>query len=365
MSTSEPESRRAWRDLLDLLRDADATFLAPPRGPLDARGVCDGYQHLTHLLGYAFDLYLEADAERPAFTSLASPTRKILGDNVDSLYFFAPLRGDRSYRITGVRGDGVYLAFCVYGGRPDGEWSERVVTNVSQRHLTFARDGRFELVLSPAPPPQGAANWARLEPDAVCVITREYFLDRATASPSRFQIEAIDQAPPAALLDDAALARRLRAVATFVRETLNIVPLPDLPPNVVGPAMPWSPHVPGWGTPDNVYALGAFRLEPDEALVISGTIPPCTYWGVQTWTRYMQSLDYRYHRVSLNQAQATLGADGSFRVVLAHRDPGVPNWISTAGRREGLVFCRWLQADVLPPQPTSEVVTLDRLRRGG
>src|SRR5262249_13951846 len=70
-------------------------------------------------------------------------------------------------------------------------------------------------------------------------------------------------------------------------------------------------------------------------------------------------------RVSLNQAQATLGADGSFRVVLAHRDPGVPNWISTAGRREGLVFCRWLQADELPPQPTSEVMTLDSLRRGG
>ena len=365
MSTLEPESRRAWRDLLDLLRDADATFLAPPRGPLDARGVSDGYQHLTHLLGYAFDLYLEADAERPAFTPLASPTRKILGDNVDSLYFFAPLRGDRSYRIAGVRGDGIYLAFCVYGGRPDGEWSERVVANVSQRQLTFAPDGRFELVLSPDPPPQGAANWARLEPDAVCVITREYFLDRATATPSRFQIEAIDQVPPPAPLDDAGLARRLRAVATFVRETLNIVPLPELPPNVVGPAMPWSPHVPGWGTPDNVYALGAFRLEPDEALVISGAIPPCTYWGVQTWTRYMQSLDYRYHRVSLNQAQATLGADGSFRVVLAHRDPGVPNWISTAGRREGLVFCRWLQADELPPQPTSEVMTLDSLRRGG
>ena len=81
MSTPEPESRRAWRDLLDLLRDADATFLAPPRGPLDAQGVIDGYHHLTHLLAYAFDLYLEADPERPAFTPLASPTRKILGDN--------------------------------------------------------------------------------------------------------------------------------------------------------------------------------------------------------------------------------------------------------------------------------------------
>jgi hypothetical protein len=41
----------------------------------------------------------------------------------------------------------------------------------------------------------------------------------------------------------------------------------------------------------------------------------------------------------------------------------VPNWISTAGQRAGLVFCRWLQADVLPPPPTSEVVSLATLRR--
>src|SRR5262249_60663409 len=144
----------------------------------------------------------------------------------------------------------------------------------------------------------------------------------------------------------------------FARQPLNIVPLPEPPPNLVGPPMPWSPHVPGWGTPDNVYALGAFRLEPDEALVISGTIPRCAYWGVQAWNRYMQSLDYRHHRVSLNQEQARLGADSSFRVVLAHRDPGVPNWISTAGRRDGLVFCLWIQADALAPPPHAWVGAL-------
>jgi hypothetical protein len=127
--------------------------------------------------------------------------------------------------------------------------------------------------------------------------------------------------------------------------------------------MPWSPHVPGWGTPDNVYALGAFRLDPDEALVIEGRSPRCTYWGVQLWNRFMQSLDYRYHRVSLNREQATLSPDGSFRVVVAQRDPGVPNWLDTAGHRDGLVFCRWLQPDAMPEQPRSAVVPLAALRR--
>jgi len=110
-STALTKSGAAFRDLLDVLRDADQTFLTGPRGGLDALGVVEGYRHLTHVLSYAFDLYLEADAERPHFTPLASPTRKMLGDNVDSRYFFAPLDGTRAYRITGRRGNEVYLAF--------------------------------------------------------------------------------------------------------------------------------------------------------------------------------------------------------------------------------------------------------------
>jgi len=349
MSTTD--AGRAWLALLELLRDADQTFLNGPRGEMDALGIAEGYRHLTHLLSYAFDLYLEAD---PVFTALASPTRKILGDNVDSRYFFAPLRGDRRYRIRGRRGDEDYLAFCVYGGPPDGAWSTRVIANRSQRDFPCDADGRFELLLAPD---AAGPSAIRLEPDAVCVITREYYPDRDSARPAEFVIEALDPpgAPPA--LDDAALARRLGAVATFVRETIQFTPLPaGLPPNLLGPAMAWNPHQPGWGTPDNVYSLGLFRLEPDEVLLIEGRSPPCTYWGAQVWNRYMQSLDYRYHRVSLNHAQVRLEADGSFRLAVAPRDPGLPNWISTAGHREGLVFCRWLQSDTLPEQPTTRVV---------
>src|SRR5205814_5689478 len=142
-----------------------------------------------------------------------------------------------------------------------------------------------------------------------------------------FAIDALDPTGPPAPLDDASLARRFGAVATFVRETIQFAPLlSGLPPNFLGPPMPWNPNVPGWGTPDNVYSLGLFRLEPDEALIIDGRSPHCTYWGAQVWNRYMQSLDYRYHRVAWNHAQIAPEADGSFRLVIAHRDPRMPNW---------------------------------------
>src|SRR5215470_15172138 len=312
------DAGRAFRELLDLLREADQTFLEGPRADMDALGVTEGYRHLTHLLGYAFDLYLEGDPLRPVFTPLASPTRKILGDNVDSLYHFAPLDGTRRYRISGRRGNEVYLAFCIYGGKPDGEWSERVVANVSQRDLGVGADAPFTIDLGPDAAPPGGV---RLEPDAVCVITRQYFTDRASARPAEFRIEALDPPGPPQPLDDALLARRLRAVATFVRESIQFTPLPgSLPPNLLGPPMPWNPAMPGWGTPDNVYSLGLFRLEPDEALLIEGRSPRCVYFGAQLWNRYMQSLDYRYHRVSLNHREVAFEPDGSFRLVVAPRD---------------------------------------------
>ena len=351
-------SGEAFRELLDLLRDADQTFLAGPRAVAGERAIAEGYRHLTHLLGYAFDLYLESDAARPAFTPLASPTQKILGDNVDSLYHFAPLDGRWRYRIHGVAGNHVYLAFCVYGGKPDGEWSERVVANLSQGDMHFQTRGEFQISLGPQPSVGG--DHIRLEADAVCVIVRQYFGDRSTARPASFEIEAVPPVPAPAPLSDDELARRLRAVATFVRETLNFTPIPPLPmPNVLLPPTPWSPGALGWGTPDNIYSLGAFRLAPDEALVVEGRSPRCTYWGVQLWNRYMQSLDYRHHRVSINGTQARLEPDGSFRIVIAHRDPGSPNWLDTAGHEEGLFFCRWLQADELPAPLATRVVKLD------
>ena len=362
-STPLTKSGSAFRELLDVLRDADQTFLTGPRGGMDALGVAEGYRHLTHLLGYAFDLYLESDADRPQFTPLASPTRKILGDNVDSRYFFAPLNGRRAYRIRGRRGNEVYLAFCIYGGPPNGEWSERVVANVSQHDISFGPDGHFELVLSPEPPPAGAVNWVQLAPDAVCVISREYYADPTQGRPAAFAIEATGPMPPPLPLTDALLASRLQAVATFIRQTIEFAPIPPLPlSNALLPPMPWSPTVRGWGTPDNIYALGAFQIELDQALVVEGRSPRCVYWGVQLWNRYMQSLDYRYHRVSINGTQAVLKDDGTWKVVIAHADPGVPNWLDTAGHREGLFFCRWLQAEEFPEQPTCTLVPLSRVR---
>ena len=99
-----------------------------------------------------------------------------------------------------------------------------------------------------------------------------------------------------------------------------------------------------------------YELGPDDALVIEGQFPPCRFASIALWNRYLQTLDYRHHRVSLNRAQLQLEADGSFVVVVAEQDPGVPNWIETTGERTGTIFVRVIFAEAAVTPLTTRVV---------
>ena len=70
----------------------------------------------------------------------------------------------------------------------------------------------------------------------------------------------------------------------------------------------------------------------------------------------MQTYDYKHHQISLNRVQTELEPDGSFRMVIAHKDPGVKNWISTQGQPFGLCFWRFMLVEGEVETPTAEVV---------
>ena len=50
-----------------------------------------------------------------------------------------------------------------------------------------------------------------------------------------------------------------------------------------------------------------------------------------------------------------MNADGSVRIVISDGDPGVPNWLDTSGHHTGVMFFRWLHADIAQ-QPVCHVV---------
>jgi hypothetical protein len=42
--------------------------------------------------------------------------------------------------------------------------------------------------------------------------------------------------------------------------------------------------------------------------------------------------------------------------VVAHRDPGVPNWLDTSGHARGTIYWRFMLPDERPEAPTCRVV---------
>jgi hypothetical protein len=359
MAINESGPRRfqasaAFRELLDVLRDADAIFLDGPRAVPDDVSVMEGYRWLTEVLGVALDCYLMADPARPHFVALVSPTRKFGGDNADAFYYFAPVDPTRTYRIRGRKGDAVYLSLCVYGGPTDGRWSNRIVSSINDRQMTIAPDGTFDIIASPTPQP---GNWLALEPDAVALVTRDYVIDPTTARKAVWHIEAVDAVSPPPLLTDGELSRRLHCTANFIRDLLNICPLPPAAEsNVFMDPYKQQAITYGWAAPDATYCMGRYELADDEALIIEGRSPRCVFWNLCLWNPYLQTYDYRYERVTINGGQVRYEPDGSWKIVIAARDPGMPNWLSTAGHPRGVLWFRWFLAEEMPARPQARVI---------
>jgi hypothetical protein len=79
------------------------------------------------------------------------------------------------------------------------------------------------------------------------------------------------------------------------------------------------------------------------------------FWNVCLWNPYMQTYDYRYERVTLNGTQVRYEPDGSWRIVVAARDPGMANWVSTADHPRGVIWFRWFLPERVPDRPRTRV----------
>ena len=123
----------------------------------------------------------------------------------------------------------------------------------------------------------------------------------------------------------------------------------------------------GGGMGTNLYAGGVFELGPDEALVIENRIQlEPQYIGFQLGNLWGESIDYANRLGSLNGSQSEVDPDGVIRLVVAHRDPSVPNWLDTSGHAEGFLTPRWAYSETPPPDQwpsiTAKKVRFDEIR---
>ncbi|MEX0873514.1 MAG: DUF1214 domain-containing protein [Actinomycetota bacterium] len=352
-----PLASAAFREIVGELSALEERLFGPDT-ELDEQGVIEGYKWLFSILAVGLDAHVWADPARPRFVDIVGPYRKWGGDNADAFYQYAPIDPARTYRVTGTRRDSVYLSLTVYGGPRDGRYSERIVGTVNDGELEFSDDGTFELWLGPEPQ---TGTWLKLEPDAVCAITRDYLNDPTTGRRATFEIEAVG--PPGVWREqDDDMARRLTATLTWIREQATIVPLPLGEPNHVDDPYPVPSQTFGWAAGDAAYAMGSFDLGPDEALVLEGRSPECAFWNMCLWNPFLHTYNYDYGRVTINGGQVTYEPSGSWRIVVAERDPGHQNWVSTSGHPRGRIWFRWFLPAATPEPVTAHVVSIDDLK---
>ena len=368
---AQSESGRAYADLGQTLEEIEAEYLSARRGITRPGDVSDGHRFILHVLQTALVLRFEYDPERPAFRRIVSPTRKLLGDQPDAIYFEAAIRGDRRYRIRGNTAGAVYTSFTIEAGGEVGGYPERTDGAINDTEIAIADDGSYEVLLGPN---ASGPNSVKLPADARTVTTRSYFetVESAAADPLKvvpIAIAPVDDPGPAPTPDDASIARSIRRVIHYLRGTTIDQPLRapgnqpswvSLVPNQFNP--PAKPSGMAFAAPDNAYASAPYVLRPDQALVMEGRFPRCRFASVMLWNRFLQSYDYSSRQISLNRAQTKLQSDGRYRIVVAGSDPGVPNWIDTEGRPSGLVYWRSLLPEGEIETPRAQVVPLSQLR---
>jgi hypothetical protein len=372
-SMSSDQAAAAYLELAELLGEIESGYIGPSHLMHDAAERAAGRYFVANAIQHAFQFVFDADPSRPMFHRWFTPKLKLLGDNPDAVYYGCMIDPSRSFRIRGNVHGATYTSFTAESGTRDGGLSRRLVSTLNDTEFDVASDGSYEIIASPEPQPR---NWLKLEPDVGSLTTRHYFeWERSVAADPTLHIplsiEPQGDPGPAAPMGDAEVAAGIRRVVTFVRSvTLDFLPPERLPSWVsqevnqfANPAEGESNQSIGYAAKDNQYRQTNYEIETDEALVIRGRFPRCRFANVVLWNHHMQTPPYRRRRVSLNRRQVAYEDDGSFRIVVAHRDPGVPNWIDAAGARTGAIFWRFqLSEDAIPPL-WAELVPVQRVGR--
>jgi hypothetical protein len=300
-----------------------------------------------------------SDARHPKLHRYELPWSQWGAPNPDNVYLRCAIDPAATYVLRGdVRGVHEALFSLVQGDMHLNEHG--VFAEVALTDLAVAADGGVELVIGP----DGDGPNRLSSPDARMVLIRQYLWDWDRDPVAPFTIERVDTAgmpapPPAPDEVAAALDRATRWVgqsidywAAYVAASRDL-----LEHNTFTP-----PNTPSGGAPSIAYGGGCFDLGADEVLLIEHDVPEAHYWN---WSvhqlHWFDSGAWDERPMSCNGHQAHVDADGRVRIVVAHDDPGAPNWLDTEGKPIGMCVYRYVGART-KPVPTARVVPRPALR---
>jgi hypothetical protein len=104
---------------------------------------------------------------------------------------------------------------------------------------------------------------------------------------------------------------------------------------------------------DNLYLIGTYEIEADEALVVTVDRLDVRYWNFAIESPWHESVDYAQRKTSRTHDDVRVDTDGKVRFVIAQVRTDHPNYLETAGHRRGFMTFRWVgERDTKPAMPT-------------
>ncbi len=368
-TTTSTTAFPAWDSFTGQLREVGDKMIA--RLPERLRGDSRVQQEVGRLLLEAVAAKsieaIGSDRDHPVFLPTSNVILDVFQPNSDTTYRTALITPGGAYRLRGERGSVKIFKLGQFGVTPakaSSGISALAYNDFSDLHLDAA--GRFDVILSPTRPAGYQGDWWQLQPGTSSLLLRQVDYDWARERDPRISVERLDKPVERPRPDAAELESRLRGLATAIGnnasflvdhvETLRregyINRLKEFDVSKLG------------GLVGQFYYEGAYELSPDEALVLEAKVPDkCVYWSMILTNDIYETTDWYNNESALNGSQLRVDADGVVRVIISAKDPGVPNWLDTAGYPSGAIQGRWNECSATPI-PTLRKVAIADVRRG-
>jgi hypothetical protein len=270
------------------------------------------------------------------------------GNSADFSYKTVFLDGQQTYRLKVKMNDSPML-LAQHNSALPGVDGSRMLANYEITDFDVKPNGTAEIILSAD---EQKGNWIKLDRDA----GYQWLLFRPVVSDwdkkgADLEIERISEIPAghydADDFDEAGVARRIGLATDFLRYMVKSWMLAFHPwimkksGEVNKFAIMGGEESGEVGSPSALYIFAPYDLKDDEALIMDMKDPPNgPYWSVQLFDIWLRTIDFRTHQTALSMDRLAKDSDGGVRLVISRRDPGVANWLETAGFAQGQILLR-------------------------
>jgi hypothetical protein len=353
LTGDEVDPARAWAHLMRRLESA-AEIVGKSDVSRNPTDLAAGLRHLLVLMACGIDEALRFEPD-PVLAVQRTSTDDVLSWGMecpDCLYTRATLRGGESYRLFGSPGTARYVGLQTMNGIAS-------TANLVVDELESDADGNIEVILSAD---RHDGNWMRIEGDHPTLTVRHFFYDWDSEQPSSLQIERIGAPVPAqqrVAAPATSVPKQLVALGDFVEDNLQFFLQFGAAPPANGFLPPIDRTAMG-AAAENKPVIGRWELEPEQALILEVEPPQGVYWSFSLGNPWWETIHYGRHQSSLNAHQIAVDSDGLVRVVISEGDPGIANWLDTAGHSNGAMILRCVRTETAPT-PQVRLISFDDL----